>query len=55
MQSVEVESFTQPQALIASPDGTESQVVILAIILVVGLLILVIDAADRSYWESQTA
>jgi hypothetical protein len=55
VQSVEVESFTQPQALIASPDGTESQVVILAIILVVGLLILVIDAADRSYWESQTA
>lgn len=55
VQSVDVQSFAQPQALVASPDATESQVAILAIILLVGLLILVIDAADRAYWERQAA
>lgn len=55
VQSVELQKFTQPQALLASTDSTEAQVAILAIILIVGLLILVIDAADRAYWERQAA
>jgi hypothetical protein len=55
VQSVDVQTFTQPQALIATPDGTESQVVIMAIILIVGLLTLVIDGVDRAYWERQAA
>jgi len=55
VQSVDVQTFTQPQALIATPDGTESQVVIMAVILIVGLLTLVIDGVDRAYWERQAA
>ena len=55
VQSVEVRSFANPQALAAAPDATEAQVAILAIVLIVGVLILVIDAADRAYWERQAA
>ncbi|GAM97186.1 hypothetical protein U91I_00811 [alpha proteobacterium U9-1i] len=55
VQSVEVQSFAQPEVLVATPDGTESQIVILAVILIVGLLVLAIDAIDRAYWERQAA
>ncbi len=55
VQSVEVQSFANPQGLVEAPDATEAQVAILAIVLIVGVLILVIDAADRAYWERQAA
>jgi hypothetical protein len=45
--------YLHPQDLLGSLDGPESQVGLLAIILIIGLIILVIDAADRSHWDRQ--
>jgi hypothetical protein len=53
-QGLTVESF-QPQTLAAAPDAPAAQVSVLAIVLVVGLIIFIIDAADRSYWDKHGA
>jgi hypothetical protein len=45
--------YLHPQAMLGALDSTESQVGLLAIILIVGLIILVIDAADRAHWDRQ--
>jgi len=47
--------YLHPQDMLGSLDSTESQVALLAAILIVGLLILVIDAADRAHWDRQGA
>lgn len=53
-QGLSVESF-QPEALAAAPDAPAAQISVLGVILIVGLLLFVIDAADRSYWDRQEA
>jgi len=47
--------YLHPQDLLGSLDSTESQVALLAVILIVGLVILIIDAADRAHWDRQGA
>lgn len=55
VQSIDVNAYTAPAELAANTGGTEAQVAILGIILVVGLFVFIIDAADRSYWDKQGA
>jgi len=55
VQSIDVNAYTAPAELAANTGGTEAQVGILAIILIVGLLIFIIDAVDRAYWDKQGA
>jgi hypothetical protein len=55
VQSVDVTRYTQPAVLANAPDSTETQLGMLAIILIVGLLIAIVDAADRAYWNKQGA
>lgn len=54
VRGLNVDSF-QPETLAADTAGPAAQVSLLAIVLAVGLLILVIDAADRAYWDRQAA
>ncbi|MDX2274169.1 MAG: hypothetical protein NW206_01865 [Hyphomonadaceae bacterium] len=55
VQGLNVSAFLQPQAVIADPASPEAQVALLGIILVVGLLIFILDAADRAHWDKQGA
>jgi len=55
LQQLDFERYAQPHALAQAGDTPEAQVAILAVILLVGLMILIIDAADRSYWNKQGA
>jgi len=45
----------QPQALLNNLGSTEAQVALLAIMLVLCLFVLIVDAADRTHWDKQAA
>lgn len=53
-RSLDVAQF-QPQALTTAPDAPAAQVSMLAVILVIGLVIFLIDAADRAHWDRHNA
>ncbi|MBI3439704.1 MAG: hypothetical protein HY054_13845 [Proteobacteria bacterium] len=55
VQHINPNAYLQPQTLIASPGAPEAQVALLGAILLVGLLILIVDAADRAHWDRQGA
>ena len=55
MQSVDINAYRQPQVLISDLAAPEAQVGILAVVLIVGLLVFIVDAADRAHWDRQGA
>src|SRR5215470_3347205 len=55
VQHINPTAYMQPQTLVATPDAPEAQVALLGAILLVGLIILIIDAADRAHWDRQAA
>lgn len=55
VQSIDFNAFLQPQAIVEDMASPEAQVSLLGILLIVGLVIFVIDAADRSHWDRQGA
>jgi hypothetical protein len=55
VQSIDPRAYLQPQTILTDLATPEARVALLGLILVVGLLIFVIDAADRSYWDKQGA
>lgn len=55
LQAIDINLYLQPQSLLADPTSTEAQVAILGIVFVVGLLILIVDGADRAYWDKHEA
>jgi hypothetical protein len=55
VRKINPQVYLHPQDMLGSLDSTESQVALLAVILIVGLVILVIDAADRAHWDRQGA
>jgi len=55
LQALDVNTYRDPQALLARPDLFEAQVAILAIILIVGVFVAIVDGADRAYWDKQGA
>lgn len=55
IQNVDWNTYRDPQALLSDFTTTEAQLALLGIILVVGLFAFIVDAVDRSYWDSQGA
>lgn len=55
LQGLDLNAYTQPQVLVSDLSTPEAQIGLLAIILIVGLFVFIVDAADRSYWDSQGA
>ncbi|MES1199214.1 MAG: hypothetical protein ABUS48_04460 [Pseudomonadota bacterium] len=52
LQGLNVDDF-KPENLAAV--GTSSQITLLGVILVIGVLLLIMDIADRRFWDHQTA
>src|SRR5262245_15069804 len=55
LQGININAYIQPQALLGDLGSTEAQVGLLAIVLVLCLLILIVDAVDRAHWDKQAA
>ncbi|PZO54049.1 MAG: hypothetical protein DCF16_05705, partial [Alphaproteobacteria bacterium] len=55
IQGIDPNAYLAPQALLADLGSPTAQVGVLGIVLIVGLLVFIIDAADRSYWDKQGA
>jgi hypothetical protein len=55
LRGVDINAYKQPQAMLNDLTAPEAQVGLLAIVLVVGLLILIVDAVDRAHWDKQGA
>ncbi len=55
VQGIDPNVYMQPQAVLADLGAPAAQVALLAIVFIVGLIILVIDGADRAYWDKQAA
>lgn len=55
IQGLNVNDFLQPQAIIADTGSPAAQVALLGLILIVGLFIFILDAADRAHWDKQGA
>jgi hypothetical protein len=52
-RSVDPNAYLQPQVLVADLTTPEAQIGLLGLILIVGLLVFIVDAADRAYWDRQ--
>lgn len=55
VKGIRPQAYLEPQSILSDLATPEAQVGLLGLILIVGLLIFVIDAADRAYWERQAA
>lgn len=55
LQGVDINAYTQPQVLVSDLASPAAQVGILAIIVIVGIFVFIVDAADRAYWDKQGA
>lgn len=55
IQGLKLQAFQQPQVLLNDTAAPETQVALLAIMLIVGLIIFIVDSADRAYWDRQAA
>jgi hypothetical protein len=55
MKGINPQAYLTPQTILSDLATPEAQVGLLGLILVVGLLIFVIDAADRAYWDRHGA
>lgn len=55
VRSIDINAYRQPVELAQRLEGTEAQVGILGVVLIVGLFIFIVDAADRAYWDKQGA
>jgi|GEM_PF-1809920 len=55
VQSVDINAYRQPQSLLTDLSTTEGQLAILALVLIVGLIVFIVDASDRAYWDKQGA
>ena len=55
VQGIDPSVYAQPQTVLADIGSPESQIALLAIVLIVGLVVFIVDAADRAYWNKQGA
>jgi hypothetical protein len=53
--AIDPHRYLQPQAIVADTASPEAQVGLLAIMLIVGLITMIVDAVDRAYWDRQDA
>lgn len=52
-QAIDPNVYLQPQALLNDPGSPAAQIGLLGVILIVGFLIFIVDAADRAHWDRQ--
>ncbi len=55
IQGIDPRAYLAPQELLNDTGSPTFQVGVLGVILIVGLLIFIIDVADRAYWDKQGA
>lgn len=55
VQGIDPSVYAEPQTVLADIGSPESQIALLAIVLIVGLFVFIVDAADRAYWNKQGA
>jgi multisubunit Na+/H+ antiporter MnhC subunit len=55
LKAIDINVYRDPQALVADMGSFEAQVGVLAVILVVGAIVAIVDGADRAYWDKQGA
>ncbi len=55
VQSINPSAYMQPQVVLADLATPEAQIGLLGVILIVGLFVFIVDAADRAYWDKQGA
>lgn len=55
VKGINPSAYLEPQSILSDLATPEAQVGLLGLILIVGLLIFVIDAGDRAYWDKQGA
>lgn len=55
VQGADYAKFAEPQALLSDLSTLEAQLGILGVIVIVGVLTFIVDAADRAYWDKQGA
>jgi hypothetical protein len=55
VQGIDPSAYMAPQAILGDPGSPTAQVGLLGLVLIVGLFVFIIDAADRSYWDKQGA
>ncbi|MGQ0531558.1 MAG: hypothetical protein ACT4OF_02570 [Caulobacteraceae bacterium] len=55
VQSVDINAYREPQLLLSDLGSPAAQVGILGVILIVGLFVFIVDAADRAHWDKQGA
>ncbi|MCL4714210.1 MAG: hypothetical protein KJZ75_04840 [Hyphomonadaceae bacterium] len=55
IRNVDLGAYANPQAVLGDLSTTEGQLAILTLILIVGVVVLIVDAADRAYWDKQGA
>lgn len=53
VQNIDPTIYLRPQDLLADLGAPAAQAALLVLVLVVGLAILIVDAADRAYWDKQ--
>ena len=55
LQAINIDLYRDPQALLQDMASFEAQVGVLAVILIVGVFVAIVDGADRAYWDKQGA
>jgi hypothetical protein len=55
LQGLNVSVYAQPQNMVSDLAAPEAQVGLLGVALIVGLIVFIVDAADRAYWDRQGA
>jgi hypothetical protein len=53
IKNLDLNNYLKPDVLMAASTSSETQLGLLGIVVVVGLMILIVDAADRSHWNRQ--
>jgi hypothetical protein len=55
LRNIDFNTYTQPQVIASDLGSPEAQVALLGLVVIVGLFVFIVDAADRSYWDKQGA
>ncbi len=53
IKAIDINVYRAPQALLSDMGSFESQVALLALTLLVGIFVFIVDAADRAYWDRE--
>lgn len=55
IQSIDPNAYLQPQVVMSDLGSPTAQVGLLGVVLLVGLIVFIVDAADRAHWDKQGA